>query len=276
MAITLTPAAPTIDSRAAVGLRSPRSVSTNIRAAAGGLAVHHGGDAQGIPASDSHARCRLRVRGWQDFHMGSAPVGRGWVDLAYNWVVCQHGVLMVGRGFGVRSAANGSNDGNDRYLACCWLGGGDEQPTVAAKTAIEWLVGEIRRRGAGTDVQPHRHFFPTTCPGDALAKMADVWRGATILEPGAKPSARPGKASAPAFPLSRGQYFGPRAGGPNSVSGFYSHRSDLARWQAKVGGLTADGLYGPATAARARALQAAKKAAVDGLIGPVTWKAAWS
>lgn len=272
MAVTLIPAAPVIDSRAAIGLRSPRSISTAIRAAAGGLAVHHGGDAQRIPASDAHTRCRARVRGWQDFHMGE----RGWVDLAYNWVVCQHGILMVGRGFGVRSAANGSNDGNDRYLACCWLGGGDEQPTPAAEATIGWLIGEIRRRGAGTDVQPHRHFFQTTCPGDVLAKAADVWRSATILEPGTKPSARPGKASAPAFPLSRGQYFGPRTGGPNSISGFYGHRSDLARWQGKVGGLLADGLYGPATAARARALQATKKVDVDGLIGPVTWKAAWS
>jgi len=283
-AILLTPVAPTLESRAQVGLRAPRSISRNVRPAAGGMAIHHGGEAQKIDTHDAHTACRARVRGWQDFHMD----GRGWVDLAYNWVVCQHGVVMVGRGLGVRSAANGTNDANDRYLAVCWLGGGAETPTPQASAAIEWLIGEARSRGVGRDVQPHRRFFATTCPGDPLAAATKVWATAIIgaaagavggaVVPPATPGAKP--ATVPAFPLPSGYYFGPRDGGTQSVSGFFpvaghSVRPALARWQARVGGLQADGLYGARTAARAREFQKRNHLPIDGKIGPVTWKAAW-
>lgn len=274
----MNPPAPRLESRAQIGLRNPRSISRDIRASAGGLAVHHGGAAQGIPETLRHDLCRARVRGWQDYHMD----GKGWVDLAYNWVVCQHGILMTGRGFGVRSAANGTNDANDRYLACCWLGGGTETPSAAALTAIEWLIGEIRRRGAGRDVKPHRAFFGTDCPGSILATWTPNWTLAVIGDATtpSTPGARP--ALVPAFPLGRGQYFGPRTGGPNSISGFYGHRSDLARWQAaapshapSLGRLEADGLYGIKTATWVRQFQAKRLVGVDGLIGPTTWGLAW-
>lgn len=277
--LLMSPTTPTIESRLQVGLRNPRSISRNIRASAGGLAVHHGGASQGIPATVKHTICRARVRGWQDYHMD----GKGWVDLAYSWVVCQHGTVMTGRGFGVRTAANGTNDANDRYLACCWLGGGSETPTPAALNGIEWLIGEIRRRGAGRDVKPHRAFFGTDCPGSLLAHQTPNWtiaiigdRATTPATPGARP------ATVPPFPLARGQYFGPKDGGKNSISGFYGHRSDLARWQAaaftrnpSLTRLQADGLYGPKTAAWVRAFQAKRLVGVDGLIGPTTWGLAW-
>ena len=38
----------------------------------------------------------------------------------------------------------------------------------------------------------------------------------------------------------------------------------------------ADGLYGPETARVARGFQSEKGLAVDGLIGPDTWDAAWT
>ena len=86
--------------------------------------------------------------------------------------------------------------------------------------------------------------------------------------------------TAPAFPLPRGSYFGPKSGPNSSVSGYYSHRSDLKKWQARMAArgwrITADGLYGPATAKVARSFQAEKGLAVDGLIGPATWAAAWT
>jgi hypothetical protein len=252
--------APVIESRKTTGLVDPRSVGTNVWPARGGLAVHWGGDHQGITTTTTHNTCQARLRSWQDFHMN----GRGWVDLAYNWVVCQHGRLMVGRGWGVRSAANGTNDANDRYLACCWMGGSnDGAPTGTALAAIEWLTQELRRRGAGWDVQPHQHFFGTDCPGSVLVDCCGVWRKMT------------GPSAIPAFPLPAGWYFGPRSGPRESVSGFYGHRMELARWQATVG-LVGDGLYGPRTAAAARRVQTSHHLDPDALIGPLTWKAAWS
>lgn len=100
-----------------------------------------------------------------------------------------------------------------------------------------------------------------------------------------KPAPAPNKA--PAFPLKSSEYFGPEAGGTNSISGWYSHSADLRKWQQKMKdrgwGITADGLYGPKgakvptgnTADITKDFQKEKGLKVDGLIGPATWKAAW-
>lgn len=89
------------------------------------------------------------------------------------------------------------------------------------------------------------------------------------------------------FPLAAGQYFGPEAGGPNSISGWHSHNEDLKRWQQRMKdrgwSITVDGLYGPKgattpqgeTASVAMAFQKEKGYTVDGLIGPQTWDGAW-
>ena len=155
---------------------------------------------------------------------------------------------------------------NDRYLACCWMGGsGDDAPTAGVFWAYEWLIREIRSRGAGSDVEPHMKFFGTDCPGRVLEDHCFTWRNL------------PGPAGTPPFPLPAGWYFGPRSGPRESVSGYYSHRADLARWQTQVKlGLVGDGLYGPLTAAAARHVQTAHGLAADSLIGPLTWNAAWS
>lgn len=101
--------------------------------------------------------------------------------------------------------------------------------------------------------------------------------------PAAKPTtaSKPKPASkAPAFPLPKGHYFGPKSGPAASVSGYYGHRADLKRWQAQMRkrgwSLTADGLYGPRTATVARQFQKQAGLARDGLIGPATWAAAWT
>ncbi|MFD8595379.1 peptidoglycan-binding protein [Kitasatospora sp. NPDC059646] len=56
--------------------------------------------------------------------------------------------------------------------------------------------------------------------------------------------------------------------------------ANVRRWQQRMAdrgwSITVDGYYGPASAAVARAFQAQKGLAVDGLVGPVTWRAAWT
>lgn len=247
-----------LESRTTTGLIKPDHVGTNVWPQRGGVAIHWAGDHQGISSSTPHATCRIRLRAWQEYHMD----GHGWSDLAYNWVICQHAIVMVGRGWGVRSAANGSNDGNDRYLAACWMGGtSDPGPSASVLDTFGSLIQEVRRRGAGVDVQPHQHFFGTTCPGKSLTAMTAAWRAKKFP-------------AVPAFPLPPGYYFGPRSGPVQSVSGYYSHRADLAVWQARVG-LAGDGLYGPLTAAAARRVQASHHLPTNGLVGPATWSGAW-
>lgn len=97
--------------------------------------------------------------------------------------------------------------------------------------------------------------------------------------PVSHPVTTPGS-PAPAFPLPSGWYFGPKSGPKESVSGYYSHQSDLKAWQQQMSNrgwnITVDGLYGDQTEKIARDFQTEKGLAVDGKIGPVTWAAAWT
>lgn len=96
-----------------------------------------------------------------------------------------------------------------------------------------------------------------------------------------KPTVKP--VVAPVFPLKKGQYFGPRfpLSNRNSISGYFTHRADLKRWQAQAARKgyykgKVDGLYGAHTAAAAIALQKRKGLKQDRLIGINTWKAVWA
>jgi hypothetical protein len=154
-------------SRAAAGLRAPRSVSRNITPARGGVGVHYGGPAQRLT---SHAQCIARWKFWQDFHMspGWAGTSNGGADIAYNFGFCDHGYTFAGRGLGVRSAGNGTNAGNQNFYAAVWLGGEGERPSSAALDALEWIILECRNNGAGAQVRPHSWFKSTACCGNPL------------------------------------------------------------------------------------------------------------
>lgn len=164
----------TFITRDEAGLRPPRSRSTSIWPGRGGVAGHYGGPAQRIA---SHAGCRSTWRGWQAYHMDV----RGWVDVAYTGAYCDHGYAFAGRGAGVRTAAQGTNDGNDRFYAVVWLGGEGETPTPAALDAFDWWVAELRGHGgAGMAVKPHRYFKSTGCPGDPVAARCAALDGRPV------------------------------------------------------------------------------------------------
>lgn len=116
-------------------------------------------------------------------------------------------------------------------------------------------------------------------PATERAHLAYIGKTSTP-KPKPAPKPKPSTPKAPAFPLPKGHYFGPKSGPTSSVSGYYSHRADLRRWQAQMKKrgwkITADGLYGSATARVARAFQKEKGLTVDGKIGPATWAAAWT
>ena len=95
----------------------------------------------------------------------------------------------------------------------------------------------------------------------------------------AKPVAKKTTTTAPAFPLKKGYYFGPKSGPNRSVSGYYHSREHLRRWQKQMKKrgwrIDTDGLYGTQTQRVARAFQKEKGLSRDGLIGASTWAAAW-
>jgi hypothetical protein len=89
-----------------------------------------------------------------------------------SFLFCQHGHVFEGRGFGVRSAANGTAEANDHYVAFCFLGSDANRRddlTPSGRRALTDLIAEFRRRyPRARELRPHSHFFATLCPGDEL------------------------------------------------------------------------------------------------------------
>jgi hypothetical protein len=145
--------------------RKPRSITPLVLSRQKGTAVHYSaglGDSRA-----NHAECFSVVQGIQRFHMD----GRGWADIAYSFLVCIHGGIFVGRGRGVRTAANGTNAGNAEYHAVCFLGGdraGRADVTEEGKAAIRRAVLDCNDWADVNRVVPHSSFKPTECPGNEL------------------------------------------------------------------------------------------------------------
>jgi hypothetical protein len=146
-----------------------------------GVALHYSGvdsDEQAL-----HRNCAGRIRAMQRYHMQE----RGWLDVAYNHIVCRHGYVFVGRGFGVRSAANGTKAANDRFFAVCFLGNdskGRADVTPAAYAALgELLRSYDRRIPRAMRVRPHSDFVATPCPGDELRRYIERQGWATDYPP---------------------------------------------------------------------------------------------
>lgn len=234
-------------SRADAGLQAPRSVSRSITPASGGVALHYGGPAVAI---DSHQDCVRVWRGWQTFHMNT----KGWADIAYTMGVCQHGYVFAGRGAGVRTAANGTDAGNQSYYAVCWIGGKGQQPTQLALDAFDWAIENLRKTGAGRRTRPHHVFRSTECPGLELTGHAGARDGKDIEQP-APPAPKP-PPSAYRFPLPAGRpIFGQGSQGDKV-------KAVQERLHIKV-----DGDWGPATNHAFRAFQTGARITVDGVYG---------
>ena len=122
-----------------------------------------------------HASCPAKVRGIQAFHMDA----RGWSDIAYNYVPCPHGYVFEGRGQGVRSAANGTNAGNDADGAVCYLGGEGDPFTPEGAAAMADALHLVSPGGLR---HAHRDWKPTACPGDTIAAWV---HSPAALTPGA-------------------------------------------------------------------------------------------
>lgn len=230
------------------GLRAPKSVSKNITPASGGVALHYGGPASGIT---NHTACARQWKQWQDFHMGPS---RGWADIAYTMGVCDHGYAFAGRGIGVRTAAQGTNDGNQRYYAVVWLGGQGEKPTQAALNAFDWCVQTLRKAGAGKGVRPHMSFHQTSCPGPEIAAHAKALDGKDIAAP----------APTPPKPQPSGYHYPLPAGSPSFGQGAKGDKVKAVQERLAV---TADGDWGPGTNHAFRSFQTGSHIAVDGVYG---------
>lgn len=246
------------------------------------LIVHWPGTS-GTIGSDVN-RIKGYLRGWQDYHMNN----KGWSDIAYSVGVDQEGRIWELRGWDRRDGATVGMGGISFSILA--IMGTAETPSDKMKAGILKVIKMADSRNPNTKKSYHRAYVSgTACPGDKLAAWirsgmrldSASGLGTTTPKPTPKPS-KPSATTAPAFPLKSGYYFGPRypLSNAKSVSGYYSHRNDLHRWQQRMKDrgwrITADGLYGPQTEKVATAFQEEKGLAIDGLIGKNTWSAAWT
>lgn len=240
--------------RAEAGLVKPNSYSRNISPERGGAAVHYGGPAQGI---DNHPECLGVWRGWQRFHLG-----KGWADIAYTGGFCDHGYALAGRGHGVRTAANGTNDGNQRFHAYVWLGGKGETPTELALDALDWWLQEGRTTGGnGLQVIEHKVFTGTECPGPSLIERARARNGKPI-----PPPSQP--AETVEFDMARLPVLQPGAKGFHVMlmqKALECHTHDLSQ----EGG--ADGVHGPGSQRELNSFKAARGLPGNGVVDQPTW-----
>jgi peptidoglycan hydrolase-like protein with peptidoglycan-binding domain len=255
-----------------------------------GLVIHYDSADQGL-ADKPHSACVAYWKRTRGFHTGPS---RGWVDIGYSWMACAHGYVMEGRGLFRSQAAQPG--GNSTYYSVTLATGPRDEITEAQINAVrqlrEWLMEPVSSISGA--VLGHRDFIATSCPGDKAYRLvrdstfrkpakwgSDTPSAPKPTKPDAKPAPKPkpSTSKAPRFPLPKGYYFGPKTGPAYSVSGYYSHREDLKRWQRRMRDrgwvISVDGLYGKQTETVAKAFQAEKGLSVDGLIGARTWAAAW-
>lgn len=232
------------ESRAEWGARPARSHTALRKARLKGMAVHYSAADSSL---DTHDKCERRVQGIQNYHMDT----KRWADIAYSWLVCRHGIIFEGRGWGVRTAANGTDAGNDAFHAVCYLD--DDGPSTDLTAAAAAAMGEVVRtgmaRGLGTEVRPHSWFKKTGCPGDELR----AWIAASGWTQSAPSQHQGGVQDRLTGTLRTG-----------------SRGEGVRALQSRLWINPEDGIFGPATEARVKDFQALVRLSADGIVGPKT------
>lgn len=142
-----------------------------------GTKIHYVGP---VYTTRPHAHCSAYMKSIQEDHLANPE--QGWMDIAYNLAVCEHGYVFDGRGAGHMSGANGNSTLNENhYAVLAFLGKvGLMEPTGEQVEGVKDAVAYLRRAGAGREIRGHRDGWNTECPGENLYKL--VTGGG--LEPG--------------------------------------------------------------------------------------------
>lgn len=183
------------------GAVAPSSPIPRIPGPVTSVTFHYEGPKMGM---FDHSHCPSVVRGIQAYHMQH----NGWLDIAYNALVCYHGYTFEGRWLGARSAANGTNEGNGTSYAICGMWGDGDTLTDLAKHAYLETRAYFMANATGAKVWPHQHWFNTSCPGtpviDWIAAGYPDPLGATVVPTPAIDLTPTDKAVAVDFPTGGG------------------------------------------------------------------------
>lgn len=183
---TFTPR-PAIITRASWKARAPVGCGNDGYSAYGdttqGVNIHHSAGSNSYTKKQSAAI----VRGIQKFHQS----GRGWCDIAYNFLVDKYGQIFEGRAGGVDRPVRGSHSGNNRVnertMGVALIGNLDKARTTTPMRAstirlVGWRLATYYWPAKGlvniggktlNRISGHRNVVSTACPG----KYGYAWIG---------------------------------------------------------------------------------------------------
>jgi hypothetical protein len=225
------------------------------------------------PATNNVGNERQLVRSIEAQHRR-----QGWAAApGYNYLVGMSGTIYEGCGRDVRGIH--SPPRNTDGFGVCILAPMDRAPSAAALRATRQLYDHLNRvTGRTLGRRWHAQDFATQCPGQRLI----AWVRNGMLAPGA-----------PSPPGGGGGGVGPiRRPAPSFPGRILINRrpmmqgADVRQWQTEMRArgwtgpprspaIAADGWYGPISEDRCRQFQRRMRLAVDGRVGPNTWRATW-
>lgn len=123
-----------------------------------------------LPATATPEEEAEKIRNLEHGHITPKPEGRGFVGIAYNFLIAQSGRCYEGRGWGYAGAhARGRNMWS--VGVCFLIDGGEELPTPEAAATFRELLNEGIYQGhlyPHMELLGHRDVAATECPGDLL------------------------------------------------------------------------------------------------------------
>lgn len=240
-----------------------------------GIAIHYTGSIWPVPIL--HGNCDAYVRGIQEDHLNG-----DYDDIAYNYLVCRHGYIYIGRGYRYQSGANGNDFGNSTYYAICGLTGLLDGPVLIPGTtppmvsAVRRLIAHLESLGADASSIVGHGDIPgndTWCPGNLSPYVEDG-------------SFQPDSAATEIGPTPDAHIRGAQMAEPPEWPGVEftnpppTEHASVRVWQEQMvtrgWRLDVDGVYGDRSQLACRLFQAEKALDVDGIVGEQTWNAAWT
>lgn len=215
---------------------------------------------EGAGGHSDHSLCALEVKMIQLYHQT-----HGYSDIAYNWIICLHGVIYEGRPAGqFQSAAQ--LDGNPTHIAVCFMWGPQWHLTPQAQAALVALIQVNILPAIGHMDEPSCR---TSCPEDEIETLV---HGLPVLlsSPGPRIPVTPGGTPVPKPLPPEGIHHPVLAQGTNGPAvGELQRKLRFGCGQE----IAVDGLFGPKTKTAVENVQRFCHLAVDGIAGPKTWLA---
>jgi len=210
-------------------------------------------------ANKTHSACLRQIKSWQKYHQS-----KGWKDIGYNALICQHGKCIEGRGLGYSgSHCPGFNTSG---FGVQFMVAGTEKPTDVAYARMRKLYDAlVKEKGGALAKKGHRDGTATSCPGDivyAWVKKGMPYPAGTTTPPPTTPP------SAPAPTPVRTLYWNKTMTGTDVKC----LQSEMNRVFPTYSKLVVDGKFGPVTDKAVKEFQRRTKLVVDGRVGPATRK----